>query len=49
MHTDNLAAELMELYERIEESEETIRQGKVLTAEEAREELKKEFLWLQYK
>lgn len=38
---------LDELYARIEESEEDIRNGRVLTAEEAREELRKEFLWLR--
>ena len=37
---------LEELYARIEESEKDIREGRVLTAEEAREELRKEFPWL---
>ena len=38
---------LEELYARIEESEKAIREGRVLTAEEAREELRKEFPWLR--
>lgn len=38
---------LDELYARIEASEEDIRKGNVLTAQESRELLKKEFLWLQ--
>ena len=38
---------LEELYARIEESEKDIREGRVLTAEEAREELRKEFPWLR--
>ncbi len=38
---------LEELYARIEESEKAIREGRVLTAKEAREELRKEFPWLR--
>ena len=38
---------LDELYARIEESHAAYLRGEVLTAEEAREELRKEFLWLQ--
>lgn len=38
---------LDELYARIEESHAEYLRGEVLTAEEAREELKSEFLWLQ--
>lgn len=38
---------LDELYARIQQSEEEIRLGKVKTEQEAREELKREFLWLQ--
>lgn len=38
---------LDELYARIQESEEDIKKGRVLTAKEAREELRKEFLWLR--
>ena len=38
---------LDELYARIEASEEDIRNGRVLTEEEVRKELKEEFLWLQ--
>ena len=38
---------LEELYARIEESEKDIREGRVLTAKEAREELRKEFPWLR--
>ena len=37
---------LDELYARIEESHAAYLRGEVLTAEEAREELRKEFLWL---
>ena len=38
---------LDELYARIQHSEEEIRLGMVKTEQEAREELKREFLWLQ--
>ena len=38
---------LDELYARIEESHAAYLRGEVLTAKEAREELKSEFLWLQ--
>ena len=38
---------LDELYARIEESHAAYLRGEVLTAEEAREQLRKEFLWLR--
>ena len=38
---------LDELYARIQESHAACLRGEVLTAEEAREELRKEFLWLR--
>ena len=38
---------LDELYARIEASEEDIRNGRVLTVEQSREQLRKGFLWLQ--
>ena len=38
---------LDELYARIEASEEDIRNGRVMTEQEVREALRKEFLWLQ--
>ena len=38
---------LDELYARIEESHAAYLRGEVLTADEAREELRKEFLWLR--
>jgi hypothetical protein len=38
---------LDELYARIEASEEDIRNGRVQTEAEVREELRKEFSWLQ--
>ena len=38
---------LDELYARIEASEEDIRNGRVLTVEESRTQLREKFLWLQ--
>ena len=38
---------LEELHARIEASEEDIKNGRVLTVEQSREQLKREFLWLQ--
>ena len=38
---------LDELYARIEASEEDIRNGRVLTVEESRKQLREKFLWLQ--
>ena len=38
---------LDELYARIQESEEDIRNGRILTVEESRRQLREEFLWLQ--
>ena len=38
---------LDELYARIEESENDIREGRIYTEAEVREELRKEFPWLQ--
>ena len=38
---------LDELYARIQESEEDIRNGRILTVEESRKQLRERFLWLQ--
>ena len=45
--SDLMPYTLDELYARIEASEEDIRNGRVLTVEQSREQLRKRFLWLQ--